>query len=60
MDFEQRLQRAIERGAQARAAADRLDAERHLTSEELKNLYSHARLELSEAEVEELRAASEV
>jgi hypothetical protein len=48
MDFEQRLQRAIERGTQVRAAADRQDAERQLTGEELKNLYSLARLELSE------------
>jgi hypothetical protein len=48
MDFEQRLQRAIRRGEKARAAADRADAERHLTAEELKNLFSHGRLELSE------------
>ncbi|MBX3440812.1 MAG: hypothetical protein KF774_00295 [Planctomyces sp.] len=48
MDFEKRLQRAIERGEKARAAADRVDAERHLSAEELRDVYSRGRLELSE------------
>jgi len=48
MDFEQRLQRAIQRGEKARADANRADVARQLTAEELRNLYSKGRLELSE------------
>ena len=48
MDFEQRLERAIERGQRKRSALDRERAERALTEDELKNLHSKARLELSE------------
>src|SRR5262245_60226180 len=48
MDFEQRLQRAIQRGEKSRDAADRADAARTLTTEEQRNRYSEGRLELSE------------
>jgi hypothetical protein len=48
MDFEQRLQRAIQRGEQSRAAADRADVARSLSADELRNRYSQGRLELSE------------
>jgi hypothetical protein len=48
MDFEQRLQRAIQRGESSRAAADRADAARTLTAEEQRNRYSQGRLDLSE------------
>lgn len=48
MDFDQRLQRAIERGQRRRTAEDRERAERAMTEEEFKNLHSRARLELSE------------
>jgi hypothetical protein len=48
MDFEQRLQKAIQRGTQSRAQTDRADIEHKLSVEESRNLYSKARLELSE------------
>ena len=48
MDFEKRLERAIDRGRQARDARARQQAERALTEEELKSLHSRYRLELSE------------
>lgn len=48
MDFEQRLERAIERGQRKRSADDRERAERAMTEDEFKNLHSKARLELSE------------
>jgi hypothetical protein len=48
MDFNQRLERAIERGQRQRSADDRERAERAMTEEECKNLHSKARLELSE------------
>jgi hypothetical protein len=48
MDFEQRLERAIERGQRKRSAEDRERAERAMTEDEFKNLHSKARLELSE------------
>jgi hypothetical protein len=48
MNFDQRLERAIERGQRKRSADDRERAERAMTEDELKNLHSKARLELSE------------
>lgn len=48
MDFDQRLQKAITRGEQTRDASAREKAERAMTEEELKNLHSQYRLELSE------------
>lgn len=48
MDFNQRLERAIERGQRKRSADDRERAERAMTEDEFKNLHSKARLELSE------------
>jgi hypothetical protein len=48
MNFEQRLRRAIERGEQSRDAARQADRQRELSAEELRNRYSHARIELTE------------
>ncbi len=48
MEFEKRLERAIERGHQTRDAHGREQAEKRITEEELKNLHSKDRLELSE------------
>lgn len=48
MEFERRLQRAIERGQSIADARNRELAERELSEEELRQLYSQARLELSE------------
>lgn len=48
MDFNQRLQKAITRGEQTRDASAREQADRAMTEEELKNLHSQYRLELSE------------
>ena len=48
MNFDQRLERAIERGQRKRSADDRERAERAMTEDEFKNLHSKARLELSE------------
>lgn len=48
MDFEQRLERAIERGRQTKEALGREEAARQLTEEELRQLHSTARLELAE------------
>lgn len=48
MDFHQRLQKAITRGEQTRDASARERAEQAMTEEELKNLHSKYRLELSE------------
>lgn len=48
MDFNDRLQKAIERGERTRDARGRAELERELTLEELKNLHSTYRLELSE------------
>jgi hypothetical protein len=48
MEFDQRLQRAIQRGHQTRQSRDRAAAEQKLSSEELRNRHSGARLELSE------------
>lgn len=48
MDFDQRLQKAITRGEKTRDTSARQKAERAMTEEELKNLHSKYRLELSE------------
>jgi hypothetical protein len=48
MEFDQRLQRAIRRGQQARDSRDQLQRAERLSSAELRNRYSQARLELSE------------
>jgi hypothetical protein len=48
MDFEQRLEKAIERGHRASSARARADSERALTEEEFKRLHSQYRLKLSE------------
>lgn len=48
MEFDQRLQRAIQRGQQTRSSRDREAAEQQLSSEELRNRHSKARLELTE------------
>lgn len=48
MQFDQRLQRAIQRGQHTRAAAGRAEAERQLSLEEQKSVYSRTRLQLIE------------
>ncbi|MBX3412536.1 MAG: hypothetical protein KF708_07600 [Pirellulales bacterium] len=48
MDFEQRLQKAIQRGQSASDAEARARAERAMGEEELKRLHSQYRLELSD------------
>lgn len=48
MNFDQRLERAIQRGQQTRDVRGRESAERELSAEELKSLHSRYRLELSE------------
>jgi hypothetical protein len=48
MDFEQRLDKAIERGHRANAARARAEAERALSEKELQRLHAQYRLELSE------------
>jgi hypothetical protein len=48
MDFDKRLQRAIVRGQRTRDVEGRAQAERALSTEELKNLHSKVRLDLSE------------
>lgn len=48
LEFENRLQRAIQRGQQARAAAGRAAAARELSAEEQKSVHSRVRLELIE------------
>ena len=48
MDFEQRLERAIERGRHSKEEQGREAARRQLTEEELRHLHSSARLELAE------------
>lgn len=48
MDFEQRLQRAIERGEKSRDVRDRAAAERQLSAEEIRSRHSSARTDLSE------------
>lgn len=48
MDFEKRLERAIQRGERTRDEIGRAEAEKALTDEEFRNLHSTIRLELSE------------
>ena len=48
MDFEKRLQKAIERGKRISDAKARAEAEKAITEEELRRLHSQYRLELSE------------
>src|SRR6267154_5602856 len=48
MDFEQRLQRAVERGARSAEPKRRSEAEQALTEEQCKRLHSQYRLQLSE------------
>ncbi len=48
MDFQKRLEKAVERGNRTADAAARARAEAVLNEEELKRLHSHYRLELSE------------
>jgi hypothetical protein len=48
MEFEDRLEKAIERGHRAGDARARAEAERALTEKELQRLHSQYRLELSE------------
>jgi len=48
MEFDQRLQRAIQRGQQARDSRDEARRADRLSSEELRTRYSTARIELSE------------
>lgn len=48
MEFENRLQRAIQRGEQTRAEAGRAAAARQLSAEEQKSVYSRTRLQLIE------------
>ncbi|MCA9115723.1 MAG: hypothetical protein KDA79_11610 [Planctomycetaceae bacterium] len=48
MDFEQRLRKAIERGEHSRSARGQEELKKALTEEELRNLHSRARLELSD------------
>lgn len=48
MEFEQRLQRAIQRGEQNRIARDQDQASRQLSSEEQRSLHSRARIDLSD------------
>lgn len=48
MDFSQRLQKAIERGARARREKAAAAAEREITEEELRRLHLEARLGVSE------------
>jgi hypothetical protein len=48
MDFESRLQKAIERGHQAKASAEHERQQAEMTEEECKSLHSRCRLQLSE------------
>lgn len=48
MEFDKRLERAIQRGQQTRTRKGREEAEKLLTEEELRTLHSQCRLELSE------------
>jgi hypothetical protein len=48
MEFEERLERAIQRGKRAQDARARADAERAMTEAELRRLHTQFRLELSE------------
>ena len=46
MEFDQRLDRAIQRGKHTRAERGRAEAERELSAEELKSVHTRSRLEL--------------
>lgn len=48
MDFEKRLQKAIQRGQQARAAKDEQQQSHVVTEEELRNLHGRYRLDLTD------------
>lgn len=48
MDFERRLEQAIDRGTRSRDAQSKAEQQKTLTEAELKNLHSAARLNLSE------------
>ena len=48
MEFQERLQRAVERGQQARDARSREAAAKALSEEESRSLHSQYRLELSD------------
>jgi hypothetical protein len=48
VDFEERLEKAIERGQQASSARELAQARRRMTEKELSRLHSQYRLELSE------------
>lgn len=59
MEFEQRLERAIQRGRHTRAETERAEAERELSAEELKNVHTRCRLELVDRIEECLRQLSD-
>lgn len=59
MDFQDRLERAIERGSRTASERLRAEAKRSLSREELRNLHSRSRLELSEHIESCLRALSD-
>jgi hypothetical protein len=48
MDFDERLKRAIDRGTQAKSSNKAAASEDSLSAEEIRNIYSSARLNLSE------------
>jgi hypothetical protein len=48
MDFEDRLQRAIQRGQQSKSTSERQRQQAEMTDEECKSLHARLRLELSE------------
>lgn len=48
MEFDKRLERAIERGQHLRDARSREEADKAMSEEDLRNLHSQCRLELSE------------
>jgi hypothetical protein len=48
MDFEQRLEKAIERGQRASSAREQADVEKALTEEEFKRLHTQYRLKISD------------
>lgn len=48
MDFNKRLEKAIDRGRQTRAAKGEKQAQEAMSAEDLKNLHSKCRLDLSE------------
>jgi hypothetical protein len=48
MDFEDRLEQAIERGQRSRTARTKAEQQKTLSAEELRNLHSSARLNISD------------